>query len=193
MKTGFFTVFFMFLAVLLGACGAPNTQPIVSPTADHTPTAVVSATPQPIPDPLNLTFEIEGSPVTLVDGVSEVEAAPGSAAKIVTRAFGVPVYGDLNDDGREDVALLLTQEGGGSGTFYYAAAALQTDAGFTGANAVLLGDRIAPYSLVISDGQVLATYADRKPGEPFSAPPTVETVKTLRVEDDQLLEVNDPA
>ena len=59
-------------------------------------------------------------------------AAPGSASRIVTRYFGSEVRGDLNGDGREDVAFLLTQQSGGSGTFFYAVAALDLPSGRVG-------------------------------------------------------------
>src|SRR5262245_35169369 len=64
------------------------------------------------------TYRIDGRPMTLTNGVSAMEAAPGSAATIVTRAFGPEVRKDLDGDGREDVVFLLTQATGGSGTFF---------------------------------------------------------------------------
>ena len=78
-------------------------------------------------DPLNASYRIEGQEIQLVNGRSEVEAAPGSATKIRTLVFGNPVYGDLDGDGVEDSALLLVHDPGGSGTFYYAAASLRVD------------------------------------------------------------------
>src|SRR5882672_11178341 len=65
------------------------------------------------------TYIIDGTHVTLKDGISEVAVAPGSASKLVTKYFGNEAVGDLNGDGIDDIAFLLTQEGGGSGTFYY--------------------------------------------------------------------------
>lgn len=131
----------------------------------------------------NATYVIDGKSVTLVDGLSEVEAAPGSAAKIVTRYFGNEVRHDLNDDGREDIAFLLTQETGGSGIFFYVVAALNTPAGYVGSDAVLLGDRIAPQSTHMEEGAttnetmrknvIVVNYADRILGEPFTVQPSL--------------------
>ena len=61
-------------------------------------------TPSPLrgTDPKNATYNIEGTPVTLVNGVSIVSAAPGSASKVTTRYFGNEVVHDLNGDGRPD-------------------------------------------------------------------------------------------
>lgn len=143
---------------------------------------------QPAATPKDATYQIEGNPVTLVNGLSEVEAAPGSASKTVTRTFGNEATGDLNGDDKPDVALLLTQESGGSGTFFYLAAALQTGVGYVGSNAVFLGDRIAPQPTTIENGTIVVNYAERKPGEPFTAAPSVGVSKYLKIVDGKLVE-----
>lgn len=129
-------------------------------------------------DHKNATYTIEGEQVTLRDGVAEVEAAPDSATKITTRYFGNEVRADLNNDGREDVVFLLTNDGGGSGTFYYVVAALTTPNGYVGSDAFLLGDRIAPQTTEMSQNPahqnvVVVNYAERAPGEPMTAQPSV--------------------
>lgn len=123
-------------------------------------------------------FIIDGNRVKLTNGVAQTEAAPGSASKVTTRYFGNEVKTDLNGDGREDVAFILTQEGGGSGTFYYAVAALKTDRGYVGSDGYLLGDRIAPQSTNMSQNPkhkqvVVFNYAERAVGEPMTAQPSV--------------------
>jgi heat shock protein HslJ len=116
----------------------------------------------------------------LLDGVADEPAAPGSAARAVTRYFGNEAWGDINGDGRNDVAFVLTQETGGSGTFFYAVVALASESGFVGSQAVLLGDRIAPQSTEIRpDGTIDVTFADRAPGEGFSTPPSI--AKSIRL------------
>ncbi len=120
------------------------------------------------------TFVINGQPVTLVDGRAETPAAPGSAEKVVTQYFGNAATGDLNGDGLPDVAFLLTQTTGGSGTFYYVAATLvAADGSYRGTDAVLLGDRIAPQTTEIRNGQLIVNYAERAPGEPMTAQPSI--------------------
>jgi len=123
-------------------------------------------------------YVIDGKRIKFVDGVSEIEAAPGSTSKIITRYFGNEVIKDLNDDGRDDIVFLLTQEGGGSGTFFYVVAALNTENGYVGSEALLLGDRIAPQTTELSQNPnhknvIVVNYADRKPGEPMTASPSV--------------------
>lgn len=125
-------------------------------------------------DPKNGTYSIDGQSVTLKNGVSEVEAAHGSASKIITRYFGNEVKHDFDKDGREDSAFLITQETGGSGTFFYVVAALNTANGIVGSHALFLGDRIAPQTTEMGKGDVIVVnYADRKPNESFAVRPSV--------------------
>ena len=123
-------------------------------------------------------YIIEGQQVKLENGVAETEAAPGSASKVITRYFGNELKTDLNGDGREDVAFILTQDTGGSGTFFYAVAALNTEQGYVGSDGYLLGDRIAPQATDLSPNPrqkyvVVFNYAERNRGEPMTAKPSV--------------------
>ena len=140
-------------------------------------------------DPLNAAYIIEGEEVRLVQGRAKAEFAPGSATKIKTSVFGKPEYGDLDGDGDEDAALFLVQDPGGSGTFYYVAASLNKGAKYSGTNAVLVGDRIAPQTLKIRDGVIIADYNDRRPDEPMAAPPSVGKKKLLAIKDGRLEEM----
>lgn len=131
----------------------------------------------------NATYMIDGRSFTLKNGLSEVETTPGSATKTITRYFGNEVKHDLNDDGREDVVFLLTQSSGGSGTFYYVVAALNTPSGYLGSEALFIGDRIAPQTTEIDEGEtakgtkrqnvIVVNFADRLPGESFATSPSV--------------------
>ena len=137
------------------------------------------------------TYNIEGEPVTLVNGLAETDITPGSEAKKVTRYFGNEVTGDVNGDGKTDVAFLLTQTSGGSGTFYYVAVALGAETRYQGMNAVLLGDRIAPQSTEIKDGTIVVNYAERKPGESFAVAPSVGVSKYFKFMNNILQDIGD--
>ncbi len=123
-------------------------------------------------------YRIDGMSVQLKDGLAKSEAAPGSASMVMTRYFGNDYVVDLNNDGREDVVFLLTQETGGSGVFYFVVAVLNTERGYVGSDGYLLGDRIAPQTIETSPNPrhknvVVANYVDRAVGEPMSAQPSV--------------------
>lgn len=96
-----------------------------------------------------------------MDGRSEGEAAPGSAAKIITRMVEGPVFGDLNGNGHKEAALLLSQETGGSGTFFYVAAAIAKDGRLRCTNAVSIVDQVDPQTICVGDGVIVARYKDR--------------------------------
>ena len=142
------------------------------------------------PDHKDAEYVIEGQKVKLNRGVAEEEVS-GSASKIVTRYFGNEARLDLNDDGREDVVFLLTQDRGGSGTFFYAVAALNTEAGYLGSDGYLLGDRIAPQTTERSQNPrhqnvIVVNYADRKPGEPMSVEPSVGKIVYIKLDLDRM-------
>jgi len=158
-------------------------------------TRTATAPQQAAADHKNATYSIGGQPVVLVNGRAEAPAAldstgspqAGAASTIITQYFGNEATGDLNGDGVPDVAFLLTQNSGGSGTFYYVVAALKTADGYQGTNAVLLGDRIAPQTTEIRNGQLIVNYADRTASEPMTTRPSIGVSKYLQVQGTSLV------
>jgi hypothetical protein len=183
-------------AAILSAC-APASTPTTAPEVKQTEspaTAPTTGATQAV-DPQNATYLIDGKEVALVNGVSEQEAAPGSATKIVTKYFGNAVDVDLNSDGLTDSGFLLTQDGGGSGTFFYVAAAINNAGSTQGTNAIFLGDRIAPQSTNVdpnNPAQFIVNYMERKASEPMSAQPSVAVSRTFKLDNGTLVEVGTP-
>ena len=144
-------------------------------------------------DPENATYLLDGQAITLVNGVAEIELAPGSASKQVTRYFGNAVEMDLDGDGLLDSAFLLVQESGGSGTFYYVVAALNRADGYVGTNGIFLGDRIAPQSTAIDPtdpSHFVVSFGERAEGDAMASAPTQMASKTFTVAEGSLVEVN---
>jgi hypothetical protein len=144
-----------------------------------------------VKDHKNATYVIDGQLVMLDDGTAETPAAPGSASMVRTRYFGNELVTDLNSDGRDDVAFILTQETGGSGIFYYAVAALNTPEGYIGSDGYFLGDRIAPQATNLSGnprhvGVVVFNYADRRADEPLTAQPSIGESAYLKLDTESM-------
>ncbi len=154
------------------------------------PTVPSPSQEQAVFDGKNATFTIDGKSVILVNGISEVSAAPGSASMVTTRYFGNEATGDLNGDGLPDTAFLVSQNAGGSGLFYYVVVAMKTADGYKTTNAFLVGDRIAPQTMYIpiNSQELQVNYAERKPGEPMTAQPSVGATLLLKVTSAGVLE-----
>ena len=133
----------------------------------------------------NASFTIDGTLITLVDGVSEAQTQTLSA-RTTTRYLGNESEGDLNGDGFDDIAFWILQDAGGSGTFYYVVVALGTATGYTTTNAFLVGDRITPQSLQIRPDahELHVNFAGRKSDDPMTTPPSEPNVLLLRVTSD---------
>jgi hypothetical protein len=141
-------------------------------------------------DPQNSTFVINGQTVTLYNGEAKTQLILDSNIKTVTKYFGNEAVGDLNNDGEDDIAFIVTQDDGGSGTFFYAVVAIKTLIGYKTTNAFPIGDRIAPQANQINSSaqELYVNFAERKPGEPMSAQPSVGATLYLKVTPDGVLE-----
>ena len=144
------------------------------------PPAPDTATSTPVFDPKHATYRIEGVEYDLRDGVFE-------DGGVRVALFGEPTMGDIDGDYDDDAAFLLVFEPGGSGTFFYAAAALRERDSYRGTNAVFIGDRIAPQTIAITNRVIMANFAERAPGEPMTADPSVGTSAYLTVERGELV------
>lgn len=134
-------------------------------------------------------YLLDGNQVILKDGYADTATVLGTTTKaaVITRYFGNELRTDLNGDGREDVAFILTQESGGSSTFFYAVAALNTERGYIGSDGYLLGDRVAPQSTTLSPNPrhvrvVVFNYADRAPNEAMTARPSIGKSVYLKID-----------
>jgi hypothetical protein len=160
------------VVVVIGAIFATLSRPETSP-----------ATPVLL-DPAAATYVIDGTTVTLSAG--RADTAIGNVA-----LFGTPAHGDIDGDGREDAAVILTADAGGSGTMFYAGAVLARE-GEKPLAAVFVGDRIAPQGVSVRGGIVSLAYADRYPWEPFATEPHIGKEKRLTLTRGMLVDVPAP-
>lgn len=134
-------------------------------------------TKEPVTDPLNAMYVVDGEEVILVNGVA------GSSGT-ETRIFGEPTKGDINNDGKIDHVFFLSQETSGTGIFFYVVASVNEK----GTNAVFVGDRIAPQNINIANGVVAVNYATRRENEPMTASPSLGVTKYLVYKNGELIE-----
>lgn len=135
------------------------------------------------PDASSASFSFDDEIVTLSRG-----KGVGGDAGEETSLLDETAYGDLNNDGKQDTAVLLARSGGGSGVFIYVATYVSGPVNYKGSNALFLGDRIAPQALTISNGVLTVTYLDRGEDEAFAAEPTISTKKEFIYRNGELQE-----
>jgi hypothetical protein len=147
-----------------------------SPTSTPTPTPVTVKNISK-PDASNATFIFDDGDITLVKGTNSKVIIPGGELTQDTTLTDTVAYGDLNNDNKNDTAVVLVQSGGGSGVFIYVAAYVSGLVNYKGTNAIFVGDRIEPKSISIVNGVISFKYLDRKANEPMAADPTVLITK----------------
>mgnify|MGYP001609317380 FL=1 len=188
MKKIIFILAFVFVVIaivgILSLFNKKSAVPVVNPAENTTTSRNGSGTQTNLPttDFKNISYDIEGQRILLKNGLAE------SASKETTRYFSNEVRADLNGDGSEDVAVILSQESSGSGIFYYIAVALNINGEYRSTNSIFLGDRIATRTTEFRNGQIIVNYTDRKPDEPMSAEPSVGVSKYFKVTAGQLVE-----
>ncbi|MDD4804760.1 MAG: hypothetical protein PHN69_06375 [Candidatus Pacebacteria bacterium] len=140
-------------------------------------------------DGRNAHYEINGINFDLVNGEAKVQPVRGMAFASTFRYFGNESKGDLNGDGMEDIAFLISQDNGGSGLFYYAVVALQKEDGYKITNPFFIGDRIAPQTTNINTSakELYINYAERRVGEPMTTQPSMGATKILKITQDEKL------
>lgn len=92
---------------------------------------------------------------------SSAMIANGAALSGMPQYFGKEARGDLNGDGKEDIAFLIPRNDDGKDPIYYMAAALAGEKGYVGTNLIFLGSKVEPKELTIGRGAATLLYMDR--------------------------------
>jgi hypothetical protein len=108
-----------------------------------------------------------GRTVTLVNG-SYSDGSGTSAFSV--QMLGVYAYGDLNGDGKDDAAIILSESGGGSGEFESVIAVLNQDGKPHQVSQAQLGDRVLIKSIDISSGVIHLNMVVQGPNDPICCP-----------------------
>ncbi|MDQ5893099.1 MAG: hypothetical protein QG640_110 [Patescibacteria group bacterium] len=83
-----------------------------------------------------------------------------SVPRIPKQYFGNEALGDLNADGRDDVAFIIRREDDDRGVLYYLTTALASENGRQGTNLIFLGEKIQPENIMIENGIISIAYTD---------------------------------
>jgi len=122
-------------------------------------------------DLMNFTYEgIYEQPVQLDNGAFQGEPFEAGGASRPTVTLANYAFGQLNDDGLEDAAVVLVENSGGSGSFYYLMAVVSQEGGFVNAATHLLGDRLRVQSLSVDEGQITLQTVTHGPDDPMCCP-----------------------
>ena len=124
----------------------------------------------PWPSLLNATYPVALVPrgATLKDGLYDVEAAPGSASRVVVRLADTAAFGDLDGTGGLDAAVVLVSSGGGSGTFVEIAAVTNEAGAARPAAMALLGDRVLVREVAVRDHSIVVRMRARGATDPLT-------------------------
>ena len=121
----------------------------------------------------DLTYQTDMAPdgtAALVDGVYTVEGTPGTDGAETIERTGYGAFGDLNDDGAEDAAVVLIGGGGSGDIFHELAIVLAQDEAYVNAATEPLGADITIENLIIEDGKVIVEFIGFGPDDPECCP-----------------------
>lgn len=118
----------------------------------------------------------EDTAIRLVDGMGTLVYGEGATERVHVGLVDDRVaFGDLDDDGIADAAVVAYANSGGSGTFIYLIAVLDRDGAPVQAAHALLGDRVRPQSLTIQGGEIQVEALAHGPEDPMCCPSVIDT------------------
>ncbi|BCX04879.1 MAG: hypothetical protein KatS3mg053_2817 [Candidatus Roseilinea sp.] len=131
---------------------------------------------------------VTGGPVQLKDGKFEDPQNQVSVTLTNPQASG-----DLNGDGAPDAAVTLAVTTGASGVRSYIAAVLNDGGTAKPVSSALLGDRIRMRTISIArNGEIAASYLDRRFDQPMSARPTIPVTRRFKLNESNALFASAP-
>lgn len=179
----------LFLICFLIGCSPASPAVTVAPA----PTATLPPdTPTPAPDHVEqirnaqyqLGFSDQIDVVQLSDGVYQSGTA-GGADYVEVRVSDFIALGDLNNDGANETAAIISENYGGTGVFTFLALYLNQNAQPVFLTSVFIDDRPAIEGLGIENGEVFLSATTHDADDPFCCP-TLRTERHYRLINNQL-------
>ena len=163
---------------------ANSTQVIEATSRPANPTAI----PQEAKDVLNAQYQLGATDalqvVQLTNGKYE-QSTSGGADSVSVAVSEFVAAGDLNADGSNDVAALVSENYGGSGVFVFLAVYLNDNGKLTFQNSTMVDDRPQLTALSIGGGEIYLDAVIHGTDDPMCCP-TLRTTRHYRLTDSQL-------
>jgi hypothetical protein len=182
------------LVVLLFGCRPATPPPSPADQTQAAPATVTATveTPTPLPDEVsqlrNSEYQLGATDalrvVQLRDGRFE-QGRPGDEGYIAVALTDFVAIGDLNADGKEEVAGLFSESYGGTGVFVFLAVYQKVDEALVFQASRMVDDRPQLNTLSIGSGEIFLDAVIHGPDEPMCCP-TLRTSRHYRLLDDQL-------
>ena len=186
-----------FLGILLIGCRPATPPPTPSDQTQVATTDVIAATPAPptstaIPaeakEILNAQYQLGATDalrvVQLQDGKFQ-QGTSGSADAVTVNVSDFIAVGDLNGDGSNEVAALVSENYGGSGVFVFLAVYTNENGTLTFQNSTMVDDRPQLNMLSIANGEIFLDTVIHAADDPMCCP-TLKTTRHYRWVDNQL-------
>ncbi|MFN8458965.1 MAG: WG repeat-containing protein [Anaerolineae bacterium] len=155
---------------LTEALPQPDILPIPTPktSSDKLTGEMLTNAAYIIPEWADIYKEWSGSDsVKLTKGEFRQKYDETAASEFVVKLVEPKAFGDINGDGVEDAAVILTVDGGGSGTFYYLAVVIDEQGQPKNVATTPLGDRSKIKSVAVDGaGQVVINMVIAGPDDP---------------------------
>lgn len=185
------------LGVFLVGCRPATPPPTPSDQTQTTPGPVIEATSAPststaVPEEakkiLNAEYQLGATDalrvVQLTDGKYE-QGTQGGTDSISVAVSDFIAVGDLNADGTNEVAALVSENYGGTGVFVFLAVYTNENGTLTFQNSTMVDDRPQLMALSIQSGEIFLDAVIHGADEPMCCP-TLRTTRHYRFVDDQL-------
>ncbi|HLO14309.1 MAG TPA: hypothetical protein VK206_05740 [Anaerolineales bacterium] len=185
------------LAILFTGCRPATPPPSALDLTQSAPGPVTESTPLPAtpttaPDEVkqlrNAQYQLGATDslqvVQLKDGKFE-RGTPGGTDYVSVALTDFAAVGDLNGDGTDEVAALVSENYGGSGVFVFLAVYANVNGALTFQASTLVDDRPQLNALSIENGEIFVDAVIHGPGEPMCCP-TLHTTRHYRLVDNQL-------
>ena len=192
--------FLLLMCFFLFACRPatpppPSDSTQLAPATDSGVTSI-AATPTPLSDEASLVrnaeYELGAGDVPqviqLTDGKFE-QGTPGGEDFISVSVTDFVATGDLNGDGSDEVAALVSENYGGTGVFVFLAVYAQSEGRLAFQASRIVDDRPGLNALSIANGEIFLDALIHGPDEPMCCP-TLRTTRHYRLVDN-LLELTD--